>query len=168
MIPTLVSAARSRAYWAKPGGALRMVAGTYSRDSGLRLKKVGALMVATLESLRDTGFERALQMDLIAACADALDRAFVDPLNNAGDDSVPASVTSGVAPIDYMGGGVVGLDDALREAMQQLSEAADLTRAYWILPATLAGSLALARGSDGAPAYPNLSATGGRCAACRC
>jgi hypothetical protein len=160
LVPLLTSAARTRAYFVRAGGALRLVAGTYSRSQGLRLGKVGALLVATLESLRDPAFERSLQQDLIAACADALDLAFFDP-DNDGSGASSAAVTNGAVPIDYLGGGVLGLDDALRAAMQMLSESADLARAVWAMPASLAGSLALARGADGALAYPGLGVAGG-------
>lgn len=164
--PMLTPTTRTRARMVQVGQALKLVAGTYTRDgNGLQLGKVGAIVVASAEALSDPSFaaDEALRADLVSACAEALDRACFDP-GNSGLDGGPASITSGVSPIAFTGGGVEALDEALRQAVQQLAAASNLLQAYWVMPSALAASLSLARGLAGDPAYPKLGALGGELA----
>lgn len=164
--PLLTQTTRPRAYMVNVGGALKLVAGAYARDGeGLTLGKVGAIVVASNEALSDPSFaaDEALRVDLVSACAEALDRAFLDP-DNIGADGGPASITSGATPIAFTGGGAEALDEALRQALQQLAAASNLLQAYWVMPSALAASLSLARGLAGDAAYPKLGALGGELA----
>lgn len=164
--PLLTPTTRTRARMVQVGQGVKLVAGTYTRDGGgLQLGKVGAIVVASIEALSDPSFaaDEALRADLVAACAEALDLAFLDP-DNTGADGGPASITSGVSPIAFTGGGVESLDEALRQAVQQLAAASNLQQAYWVMPSALAAGLSLARGLAGDSAYPKLGALGGELA----
>lgn len=163
-VPFLTQTGPARAYWVGESKARRMTVGAYSRDGdGLILKTVAALTVATRESIDDQSIdaENALLADLLAACAEALDRAFIDRLNT-GSASTPAAVNSGVTPIPSTGSTLADLDADFAMAVRQLSDAgSNLRSAYWVMPSYFAARLALTRGIDGGPAYLGLGALGG-------
>ena len=149
----------SEATWVGEGAARRMTVGQYDRQS-LTLKQIAALSVATNELLSDVSLESesVILNDLLAACGEALDRAFID-LGNVGDAITPASITSTATPISA----TASLDDDLSEAIQQLSDAgSNLRSAFWVMSAAFAARLSLVRGSGGAQKYPDIGALDGR------
>ena len=155
----------SVARWIGEGGARRLSAGSYTRAL-LRLKTVAALSVVSNEALANPTIDgdTALLADLIAACVQALDLAFI-ARSNTGDDGTPAAVTAGVTPIAALGDAIADLDESLRLAIAALVAAgSNLTAAYWTMSPQLAAAMALTRGSGGAPAYPEIGALGGRLA----
>lgn len=163
-VPFMTQTGPARAYWVGESKARRMSVGAYSRDAtGLVMKAVAALTVTTNELLDDKSIdgERALLADLLAACAEALDRAFIDR-TNVGSAATPASVNSGVTPIPSTGSTLADFDADLAMAVRQLNDAgSNLRNAFWVMPSYLAARLALTRGVDGGPAYPGLGALGG-------
>jgi hypothetical protein len=158
--PMLTQTSRSTAQWIKHGQAIRPYAGGYTRDPGLRLKKVGSLFVCSKESIEDSGAEENIRVGLLTGCTVEMNRAFIDPANT-GDDATPASVTSEATPIVMAGDTIDHLDNAFREALQALGPMVNMASVRVIMSAALAGCLALARGTGGAPAYPGLTAAGG-------
>ncbi|HUG26216.1 phage major capsid protein [Piscinibacter sp.] len=166
-MPFLTQTGPARAYWVGESKARRMTVGSYSRDGeGLITKTVAALTVATSEALEDKSIdaENALLADLLDACAEGLDRAFIDRLNT-GSASTPASINSAVTPIPASGVSLDDLDADFAMAIRQLSDAgSNLRAAYWVMPSYFAARLALTRGIDGGPAYPGLGALGGQLA----
>jgi hypothetical protein len=64
--------------------------------------KVGASTIATREALLATGglAEQNLRLDLLRACVQAVDAAFIDPANAGVAGAKPAAVTAGVTAID--------------------------------------------------------------------
>lgn len=162
LTPQLIAAVGTRAHFVRAGGAIRLSAGQYTRDPGLRLKKVGAITVVTKEAMQDAtaAADEALRRDLVAALAEELDRVFMDYTQAADADS-PGGIGNGATPIAFTGSTVLDLDEALREALHAAALASNLQRAVWLMPTHLAASLALARAVDGSPAYPGLGALGG-------
>lgn len=151
------------ARWIGEGAARKLSAGTYTREL-LRLKHVAALTAASNEHLQNATVEgdTALLADLVAACVQALDLAFI-ARSNAGDDATPAAVTADVTPIAALGDTIADLDESLRLAVAALVAAgSDLTAAHWAMSPQLAVAMSLARGSGGAPAYPGIGALGGQ------
>lgn len=159
LLPLLTHTSASTVRWVGEGAARPATTlGAFARSS-LTLKQVAALAVASNELLADRTLdsENVVLADLLAACAEGLDRAFID-LNNSGDAVTPASVTSTATPIAYSG----ALDVDLAAAIQQLADAGSTLRsAYWIMSSALAGRLALVRDASGALAYPTVGALGG-------
>lgn len=166
-VPYMTQTGPARAYWIGESRAMKMSAGTYVRDPvGLVPKMVGALTVATREMLDDPSIagEQALRADLVAACVEAMDRAFIDR-TNTGSADVPAAINASVTPIPSTGSTLADLDADFAMAVRQLSDAgSDLRNAYWVMPSYFAARLALTRGIDGGPAYPKLGALGGELA----
>lgn len=153
----------SVARWIGEGAARRLSAGVYAREF-LRPKRVAALTVASSEHLQNATVDgdTALLADLVAACVQALDLAFITR-GNAGDDATPAAVTAGVTPIASLGDTIADLDESLRLAVAALVAAgSNLTAAHWAMSPQLAAAMSLARGSGGAPAYPGIGALGGQ------
>lgn len=162
LVPMLTQVTGAVGSWAGEGKARRMSVGTYARDS-LKLLSVTALTVATNELLAAVAWdgENALLDDLLAACVQALDEAFIDP-GNAGDAATPAAVTADAVPIVSGGFDPAALDADLKLAIAALSAAgSDLRRAHWITSPDVAVAIGLLRGTGGAPAYPGLGAMGG-------
>lgn len=169
MLPMLTQTGPTRGYWVGEGRARSASVGIYSRES-LQLKRVNALSVASAEALQTPTLagDAALLADLVGACAEALDRAFLDRAN-AGDDATPGSVTSTATPIPSSGTTIADLDADLQLAIAQLVAAgSNLASAFWIATPMLAAQLGLARGADGAPCYPQMGALGGVLAGLPC
>jgi hypothetical protein len=158
-MPMLTQLEPSTAQWVRHGGAIKLHAGTFTRDPGLTLKKINSLFVASKEAVEDAGAEEGIREGILTGFAKAMNLAFVNP-DNAGDADMPASITCDATPIDA-GSTIEDLDDALRQALQMLGSIVNARDVRVIMSAVLAGCLSLARGSGGAPAYPALSAMGG-------
>ena len=126
--------------------------------------KVSALTVATMELVRSStpNAEDTLTEDIVAACAQGADLAFLDP-DNAGAARVsPASITYGIAQRVSSGSDVANIYADLGLMAQDLVAAGStLASAAWIIrPQTLV-SMAGMHDSSGALAFPGLSVLGG-------
>lgn len=155
-----------RGYWVREGKPIPMSGGAFTA-SELETLRVGALTVVSNELLRSTmpSVERAILHDLLAACSEAMDGAFIGVANAGVSKERPPSVTFGVAPIAAGGGSVAQIDAALTAAQLQLIAAGNsLTTAAWVLHPALAAKMAALRGSGGAAIYPGLGALGGELA----
>jgi hypothetical protein len=122
------------AEWRGEGNARAIDAAVFAADE-LKLLDLGVMTVATKELLEHGSriAERALASTLVAAVADALDLAFLDPANEGEPDVRPASITHDLDPVP--------LDGDLPEAVGGLIEdfGGDAQTAYFILhPATAA------------------------------
>lgn len=124
---------------------------------------VDALICVTAETLKasTSAAEASLSADLVAAVTEATDRALLDP-SNVGSAARPASITSAGTVLDSSGSSLAALDADLRTAVEALVAAgSDLSTAAWILDHITAVRMGLARGTGGAPAFPQLGARGG-------
>jgi len=142
-----------RASFATEGSAVPLLVGTYSAVT-ITPAKITALLVASNEALADDLVEAALAADLLQACADALDSAFLDA-------DIATSITAGAVVIDTSVPTLAELDLALEAAMSVIAQAGSLRTSAWAMSSWLAGRLALVRGTGGSPAYPLIGATGG-------
>lgn len=161
--PLLTQVTGSTASWVGQGQGRRLSVGTYERGE-IELLTVAALSVATDELLRDGSMEGETELlrDLLAACVEALDRAFIDAANTGSAGITPASVTSSATPIVSGGGTIAYLDADLATAVRQLVAAgSNLSMAAWVMSDVMAAGMGLARGTGGGPAYPGLGALGG-------
>ena len=126
----LVPTGTPQGSWIGEGAAIPALPFTFSANA-LGLKKIGGIIPVTNELMRsaDPVAETGIRNDLVAALALALDAAFFDPAN-AGDDTKPASITHGLAPV------IIGTGDAddVRDALADVIEAfeGDLARAVWV------------------------------------
>jgi HK97 family phage major capsid protein len=158
----LTQLAGSIARWTGEGGSRALSAGTYARQE-LDLLAVAALTVVSDELLADpSGLgEAEMLRDLLNACAEALDRAFLDVANTGTAGVEPASVTSTATPIVMTGASIADLNQALAQAIDQLVRAgSNLTSAAWVLHPGFAARMGLARESGGL-AWPAVGALGG-------
>ena len=89
------------AAWVAEGKATP-ISSTALDFSELEPFKVGAATITTREALKATGglAEQNLRLDLIRACVQEVDRAFVDPANTGVAGAKPAAITAGVTAID--------------------------------------------------------------------
>jgi HK97 family phage major capsid protein len=125
--------------------------------------KVAALAVVSSElfDASTPGAEGLLTIDLVDACAQATDDAFLDP-TNLGSDEKPASVTSGVVPLTSSGSTFAQIDADLQKMVQQLVAAGStLIATAWILRPQTAVYLAGLRDTADGLAYPAISVLGG-------
>ncbi len=105
--------------------------------------------------------EARLSVDLVAAAAQALDVALLDP-DNAGDDHTPASLTAGVTPLNSAGSTLTNIDSDLKAMLDEVALAgSSLLTCRWIMRPRTAIFLSLLRGTGGALAYPDIAANGG-------
>lgn len=125
------------AAWVGEGQATPLTTAAFT-DTSLKLLKVMALMVSTMELLQAAGNEgeAIIRADLIAATVQALDLAFLDPTNNGVAGVKPASAFDGAVALP-MGS---DLDDAVAEAVHMLD--GDKARAVAIMRPELASYLA--------------------------
>lgn len=163
-VPMLTAVTGSTAAWRGNGQHRTLSAGTFTREN-LPLLSVGAMSVASNELLADASMEGEAELlrDLLSACVEALDSAFILPSNAGIADTTPASVTSAATPIFVQGGAVSDLDSAIASAIAALVAAgSSLSGASWICSPVLAAGLSLARGTGGDLAYPGVFANGGQ------
>jgi hypothetical protein len=131
--------------------------------SALDRRKVAALVIVPNETFEDPTVEgdARFSADLVAAAAEALDGALLDPAN-AGSASKPASITFGATPITSTGSTLSAVDadlDALFSAVYDAGS--DMANLRLIMRPSSARHLAKLRGSGGAPAFPNIRVNGG-------
>jgi HK97 family phage major capsid protein len=126
--------------------------------------KVAAICVTTQELLKFSNpkADETLQDDMKAAAVEALDLAFIDPLNTGVPGVRPASITSGATPTPSSGSTIAQIDADLKAMVDELTNAgSNLASAVWIMSPTTAVALSLKRGTGGNPAYPGVTAKGG-------
>jgi len=89
----------ARVLWRAEGAAYANSPLKVSAAGGLERFDLGALIVASKETLEDESFdaERTIAADLVKALAAAVDAAFIDPANSGSGGVKPASITSGAA-----------------------------------------------------------------------
>lgn len=157
-----MSAGASAAF-VRPGAAIPLSGPAFSNPGTLERKKVGGLIVASDETLRDANpqTERALTADLFAAMAQAMDEAFLDPASDGSDDR-PASVTNGGATTSSTGTTLAAIDTDLANVVEDLLDAGStLQSAAWVVHPRSAVYLSMLRGTGGALAHPGISVLGG-------
>lgn len=162
MTPLLTQTTGATANWIGESKARKASIGAYTRSS-LQLKTVAALSVASNELLaaQSLDAENAVLADLLGACVQALDSAFLDPANT-GDAAIPASITSTANVLTAASSSIASIDAALHAAVASLTDAgSNLMRAYWICSPAVGAALGLLRGTGGAAAYPGMGALGG-------
>jgi HK97 family phage major capsid protein len=92
----------------------------------------------------------------------AIDQTFIDPSAVAVSGVSPASVTSSAAPTASTGSTLAQIDADLGATVDALIAAgSDLSTAQWVLHPRSATYLPRLRGTDGALAFPIMTATGG-------
>lgn len=149
-VPYLKQTESAEANWVGEGQPAPIANGLFTRSS-LELEKLIAMTVTTKELLKEPDADRALRDDLVAACAESLDSAFIDPANAGTTDVKPASITNGVSALTATG--TMSLDI---ERMVSIF-GGDLKRAVFIGKPQLFTKL---YGAD----YPNVGARGGELA----
>jgi HK97 family phage major capsid protein len=159
----IAATAGSSAYWSGERNP-RPISKLTLAGSTLELLSVVAQLVTTRELLRSSApsAESILSRDLGGASAQAVDEAFLDPLNAGVANVKPAAITNG-APVVHSSGGTLAQIDADLQILVNALHAAgsDLNFATWILRPRTALYLAGIRGSGGAPAFPQLGVKGG-------
>lgn len=140
----------AEANWVGEGKPAPISNGLFTRSS-LALEKLIAMTITTKELLNEPDTDRALRDDLVAACAEALDSAFIDPANAGTTDVKPASIANGITALTSVG-------PMAHDIERMVSTfGGDLKRAVFI------GSPALFTRLYGAD-YPNIGARGGEIA----
>lgn len=151
----LRSTQASRGYWVGQSKAIP-VSKPALTGSSLARKKVGALILTTMEALEAANplAEARLEEDMRGALVGAVDEAFLDP-SNAGTDEMPAAVT-------YDAPSTPSSDDPSLD-LPPLIELfpGDLSAAFFITDPTTAAQLALARDSVGGLMFPDVGPRGG-------
>ncbi|MCW5575180.1 MAG: phage major capsid protein [Burkholderiales bacterium] len=159
----LAQSVATASYWT---GESRPKPVTRSEFTGetLGYAKTASITVVSEELVKTTSPAAVvtLSRDLGRAGAQAIDEAFIDPLN-AGNASKPASVTHGAPQFPSTGATVSNIDDDLSLLINSLSDAgSDLSFATWVMRPRTAISLSRLRSSsDDALAYPGITARGG-------
>jgi hypothetical protein len=161
-VRVLTAVSGTRAAFVAQGAAIAV---SKADITGLTLYplKVAGLAIVSDELLQAStpGAEDLLIVDLVDACAQATDDAFLD-VSNAGSDEKPASVTSGVVPLTSTGSTFAQIDADLQRMVQQLVAAGStLVAAAWIVRPQTAVYLAGLRDAAGGQAYPGISVLGG-------
>jgi len=126
--------------------------------------KVGALTVTTMELVRNSTptAEDSFTEDLVAACAQGLDVAFLDPSNAGAARVSPASITYGIPQRVSSGSSVANIYTDLGLMTADLvGLGSTLTSAAWVIrPQTLVSMCGM-HDTSGALAFPGLSVLGG-------
>lgn len=161
MSATIALGGAVRAHWVRQGVAVPASPVTLGEPGLLDEHLVGALLVARDQFLRQAGpmAERALAEELVAATAEAYDRALLDVANTGGGDA-PASITSSGFTTSSTGSTLANIDTDLGGLVEELA-GEDLVNARWVLHPRSAAYLARLRGTGGAPAFPGLGVNGG-------
>ena len=149
----------SKGYWVGQLKPIPVSKQSLEGDS-LQVMKVAALVVATLDSLRDGGQlgEEAVERDLRRAVVTALDAAFLDTGNTGIANELPPSVTSGGIVIPSVGDPGADVAAAI-EAFE-----GDLTRAVWATDGKTAAAIGLSEAAVGGLRFPLAGARGGEVA----
>lgn len=149
--------------WVGEGRPIPVTAAGLDDTFSLEIRKVGAIRVLTTELMRvaASGSDQLVANDAASSLVEAMDVAFIDPANGGTADK-PASITYGAPSFSSSGSSVTNIDADLKLLVQSLIDAEmPLSSAAWIMSSKTATNLAFARGTSGAPAYPNITARGG-------
>jgi hypothetical protein len=100
--------------------------------------------------------------ELAAACAERLDRDFIDPHKTAVANVSPASITNGVSALTATGPDA----DSIRQDVGSITDQfilanLPLNSAVWIMPSRIANKLSLMRNALGQVEFPGINAMGG-------
>ena len=151
-VPILTNTAGVTGSWVKEGQSMPLSAMSFVRET-LGLLKVAAMTVTSEELLEaaDPSAEQGIRDELVRACAEASDAAFIAPANAGIADTMPASVTHGVTPVEA--------STTFKASLERLIAGftGDLTQAYLIGRPELFVQIS---GAD----YPNVGARGGEVA----
>jgi HK97 family phage major capsid protein len=132
--------------------------------ASLQPLKVNALAAITSELARSSApsADQAIARDVVAACALAIDSAFIDVENSGTANAKPASITSAGTSHTSSGNSLANIDSDLRDAVNVLDTAdANIDSAVWVLRGRSAAFLSTLRGSGGNLAYPAMGLRGG-------
>lgn len=151
----LNTSASARGYWvgqSKPIPLSKQVL----EGSSLPRRKVGALIVASKESLAaaNTRAEARLDEDMQNAVVMTLDEAFIDSANAGIADEMPASVTYGL-------GSASSGNPATDIATLIAGFTGDLSKAVFVTDPLTAAEIGLSRDAGGSYAFPNCGPRGG-------
>ena len=151
-VRTMFASESITAAWVRPGQAVP-AGRTIWDERTLEPHHVAALSVVTEETINaamggDPRAEEAVRRDMVAAVADAVDAALLDPTNAGEAERVPASITYGVDPM-------TAGDDPLADLKGMIEGfTGDLSSASFVMRPGVAAALA---GRD----FPNLGVNGG-------
>ena len=125
--------------------------------------KVSGLVVMTNELLAHSDSEAILERDLVQIVSEAIDRRFLDPTSGAVARVRPASITSGLTPIDASVVASANEVDGLLSTMvdELVTAGSNLLECVWACRPSVALSIAALRDSGGGRAFPELSPLGG-------
>lgn len=166
-VRTLLETAPLVASWVGEGAPIPFRASALSSGDILEPRKVGAGTILTKELVEHglSGSVDLLLADATGGIRQKLDETLTNP-DNSGSSTTPAAITStaaGATHIASAGATVAAIDADLQRAVDALvATGCTLETARWVCHPKLATRLASLRGTGGAPAYPLLSATGGR------
>lgn len=146
----------ARGYWVAQSKAIPL-SKVSTLGSALESRKVGAIVVTTMESLEtnDARVERAVEADFRRALTLALDDAFIDPSNGGVAGEMPASVTYGAPTVASTGD--------IRADMHELVEhfTGDFGSSVLVMHPLLATQVALVTDSSGSLVFPDIGPRGG-------
>lgn len=148
--------------WVGNGRAIRM-SKLDMNGTSLSTKSVGALTVATKESLEDASPEMPaiLSRDLTNAIDDAVSETAIDP-DNAGTDTTPESLTHGQTTIHSAGASVANVATDVNAALRELADkGSDLKNIVAVAHTRTAADLATKRDTAGGAAFPSVTPSGG-------
>lgn len=134
---TLQQLTRSQGYWVKESENTPITLPTLQRLAGLQPYKLGAIIIATKESVRFEMSEEWISKDLSQALVSGVDSAFIDPSNAGEPEEKPASVTNNAISIPATADPVEDFKAAIKAYNGSLLSAA------WVMHPDVAANLAL-------------------------
>jgi HK97 family phage major capsid protein len=149
--------------WVGEGNPIPVSAAAFA-GATLVMLKVAAICIVTDQLARSSApsAESTLSRDLGRAGAQALDVAFIDPLNAGNNGVRPASVTFGAPSFVSAGTDLASIDSDLEILINSLSDnGSTLESAAWVMRPRTATYLARLRGTGGVLAFPTMTARGG-------
>lgn len=160
----LVQSSAGTGKWTKEGNSKGLTKWSYTKTK-MEPLKVAAIAVATKEMLMraSVAADAFLRDELARAVGATIDTTFIDPAAAAVTDTSPAGVLNGVSATTLSAGGSLANIRADIATMAQALVAGNqsLENAFWIVPETVAVSLAMAVNEVGAQAFPGMTPTGG-------
>lgn len=127
--------------------------------------KISGMVVFSQELARSSSpsAQIIISRDLVRAVRTTMDRDFMDPQNAGIVDVKPASITYGAPQFPSSGDTVSNIDQDLALLINSLSDAgSDLASIVFVMHPRTAIYLSRLRGNtDDAPAYPQITASGG-------
>lgn len=161
----LVQSSAGTGKWTKEGDSKGLTQWSYTKTK-MEPLKVAAIAVATKEMLMraSVAADAFLRDELARAVGATIDSTFIDPAANAVTDTSPAGVLNGVSATT-LNTGMVTLT-TIRSDIVTMTQALvagnqSLENSFWVIPETVAVSLAMAVNEVGAQAFPGMTPTGG-------